>query len=211
MYKQQNKRNVSDEIKEGSAAADGSSSKIKSRSIETSPGVLKPIVNMGGQEGVQSKEIQARIQKLEIELENKNKMVMSLNEELSSKSNTYTKLKGMYDAVKRENEDLKLEHQNFASTSDEVIELRMRINQKNDEISAISEEKNNLTTEIEELKHNIYNITKEKTGESRTFTQELEKLRITVQELEIQKGQFENDYKTSSARVLALEQDLIHV
>ena len=153
----------------------------------------------------QIKELQNKALRLEGELDNKNKAIERLNGEISNKNDAYHKLKTMYDTIQRENEDLRLEQQNFATTSDEVAQLRFRLNEKNDEIAELMEKNDGLVKEIEEFRQNIHRINQEKAQSSKNFTVEIEQLKDQIKQLQNEKLQIEENSKLASDKELSLE------
>jgi len=214
--KQTSKESYHDESKEDNGET--SALKIKHENItpdvKASPGLreeTEKIKTQALKSNLELKEIQSKAQRLEGEIENKNKTIEKLNEEILNKNDAYNKLKEMYEITKKENEDLRLEQQTFAVTSEEVGQLRIRLNEKNDELAELMEKNDGLMKEIEGFRQQINKINEEKVQGTKDLAQEIDQLKEQIEQLQTEKLQIEEKFKLSADKENSLEQELKEV
>ena len=171
-----------------------------------SPGLrMSPGLPTGsGNELKQIKDLQSKREKLESELQTKNRIIEKLNEDIVNRNDAYSKLKVMYDNLKKDNDQLSSEKEALLGTASETALFQKQIEEKNNEVTA-------LTKELNQLQESIGKVKQEKDLELLALVTETENLKNLVSKYENEKLQVEQDHEASSAKILALEQELQQV
>ena len=125
--------------------------------------------------------------------------------------NEIDRLKSMLEQLRRENEELKQEKPSSDLPSDEIIQLRDKITNKNGEISALSKQNVDLQKEVEDLKQNIYRINKEKASENRNIMQEVDKAKDLSKQVEKEKEKMQQENQKLASKIEKLESEMKNV
>ena len=210
LKRKSSKERISDEGKE---EPEGGALKVKHENI-TIPGAqgISPGFRVSpGLGGDDVKKSEKQLKKLESELQTKSRIIDKLNEDVVNRNDAYSKLKVMYDNIKRENDELRLEKEAFLSTASETVLLQNQLNEKNVQLAEFTERNDTLAKELAQLQESLGKVDKERGVELLALTAEIENLKNQVSQYENEKLEIEQDHKSSAARVLALEDELQQV
>ncbi len=206
MKRKSSKERISDEAKE--EQTDGGALKVKHENMASldqkmSPGLrMSPGLPTGaGNELKQIKHLQSQKEKLESELQTKNRIIEKLNEDVVNRNDAYSKLKVMYDNIKKDNDQLNSEKEAFLSTAGETALFQKQIEEKDTELAA-------LTKELNQIQESIGKVKQEKDLELLALVSETETLKNLVSKYENEKAQFEQDHE---AKISTLQQELQQV
>lgn len=145
---------------------------------------------------------------LQADLEDKETELAEIKRELANKSNENSKLKRLIESLREENDELRSgAGKNQASASTELIEIRRQLAEKNDELVEINKRNQDLETQLEELKQNLGRINRERAQDTRTHTQEMEKLKEKFKQLEADNAQLLKDNQKFTANFGKIEND----
>ena len=145
------------------------------------------------------------------ELENKNKLLERLNQEMLTKNDTMNKMKSMYEAAKRENEMLRYEQQTLHASVSGLEQLRVQLTDKENQISELVERNNLLTKENEGLSRNIDMLNDDKTSHMDNLHVEIGELKQKISQLEKEKTHSKESYEASFNEIANLEEQLNQV